>query len=388
MKNDIDLFSILWVTALTVAQSFGAAEPDDVAAAKARQWKPISVGSFADSRNHAVMRYEEGKAPYQNYSAEQIVHIAENLLVWQNPDGGWPKNQDWSKVLSSDERAKLPGATGKASCGVSTFDNRTTWSHVDYLARVHEQTGLKRYADAAIRGIDYILAQQRGTGGWRGSDVDAITFNDDVMSGVLGTLKAIIEKKSRYAFVDPPLRVRVKAAYEEGVACILKCQIKVGDRLTAWCQQHDHTTFEPVWARHFEPPSIVTAESVKIVRFLMSIDKPDPEVVASIQAACAWFDKVKIEGLRVDDVKMEPVQFKFHWTDIDKVEVRDPKAPPIWARFYELQTEKPIFCLDRNILTDYADVGRERRTGYGWYGYWPSNMLEKVIVWRKQNTAD
>lgn len=132
MKNEICVSSILLVAALTVAQSFGAAEPDDVAAAKARQWNPISVGSFSDSISHAVMRYEEGKAPYQNYSAEQIIHIAENLLVWQNPEGGWPKNQDWSKVLSSDEHSKLPGATGKASCGVSTLDNRTTWSHVDY----------------------------------------------------------------------------------------------------------------------------------------------------------------------------------------------------------------------------------------------------------------
>jgi PelA/Pel-15E family pectate lyase len=367
-----------------------AGEPPEVAEAKAKTWKPIPMGYFGDSIHHALMGFKERKAPYPQHTPEQIVHIAENLLAWQNPNGGWPKNKDWTKVLSDKEQSGLPGRTGRATRGHSTFDNRTTWSQVDYLARVHHQAQLARYADAAVRGIRYILSQQRSTGGWRGSDVDAITFNDDVMRGILTVLKDIAEDAEHYAFVEKPLRERVKAAFEKGLDCVLKCQIKVGNRLTAWCQQHHHANFRPVWARSYEPPSIVTAESVGVVRLLMSIDNPSPEIIQSVQAAVAWFDRVKIHGLRIKRVKMKPVKHWLHWTDYDNVEVKDPDAPPIWARFYHLRTEEPIFCTRaRKITDDYTDLSRERRTGYSWYGYYPAKLLaEYYPKWQKRWAPD
>ncbi|MBN2210801.1 MAG: pectate lyase [Sedimentisphaerales bacterium] len=364
----------------------GAAEPTEVTEAKAKQWEAISVGPFADSIHHATMSNEKKKVPDPQYTPVQIVHIAENLLAWQNPDGGWPKNKNWLKILSADELAQLPAATGKASAGHSTFDNSNTWTQIEYLARVHQQTHLKRYADAALKAIEYTLTEHRDSGGWRGSDVDAITFNDGVMAGILRIFKAIIEDRELYPFVDEPLRKQVRKAYDRGLECILKCQIRVNGRLTAWCQQHDHKTFAPVWARTFEPPSIVSAESVGVVRLLMSIDNPSPEIIASIQAAVAWFDHVKIHGIRIENIKAEPIQFNYHWSDTDRVEVKDPQAPPIWTRYYDLKTEKPIFCTrQRKITEKYTDLSRERRTGYSWYGYYPAKLLEKDYpVWQQK----
>jgi len=351
-----------------------AAEPAEVTSARAKQWNPISIGAFADSISHVMMGYEGKKAPYEQYAPKQIVHIAENLLAWQNPDGGWPKNKDWTKILAQNELARLPHVTGAAS----SLDNRNTWSQIDYLARVHQQTRLKRYADAAVKGIEYILREQRRTGGWRGADVDAITFNDDIMVEVLKVLRTIVEDSDLYSFVGTPLHSRVKRSYEKSLEYVLKCQIKVGDRLTAWGQQHDHEDFRPVWARAFEPPSIVTAESVGVVRFLMSIDDPPPEIIRSIQSAVSWFDRVKIAGLRVKKVKAARVKFKHHWCDFDRVEIKDPQAPPIWTRFYDLETETPIFCTrNREITVKYTDLSRERRTGYSWYGYSPAKLLEE-----------
>jgi len=359
---------LLAVAAAAIAGAALAADPPEVAEAKGGEWEAVPTGAFADSINHAVMKYEGKKAPYKRYSPEQIIHIAENLLAGQGSDGGWPKNKDWIRIYSAKELSRLRGR--------STLDNRSTWAQIGYLARVRRQTGLERYASAAAKGIRYLLKEQRETGGWRGADVNAITFNDDVMSGVLQTLKAVAEDRDLYPFVDDDLLARSRAAYGKGLECVLKCQIRVGDRLTAWCQQHDHKTLKPVWARSFEPPSIVTSESVGVVRFLMSIEEPPPEVVESIQSAVAWFDRVKIEGLRVDKVKAEPVKFRFHWTDDDRVEVKDPDAPPIWTRFYDLRTEKPIFCTRKRKVTDkYTDLSRERRTGYSWYGYYPAKLL-------------
>lgn len=375
--------SMLVVTFVALSQAGLVAEPVEVTEAKAKAWTPISVGVFADSINHATTKEVEQKPSYRQYAPQQIIHIAENFLAWQNPDGGWTKNIDWTRAYSIDEISTLRD-------GKSSLDNRTTWSQIDYLARVYQQTGMTRYADAAISGIEYLLCQQRQSGGWRGADVDAITFNDEVMAGVLRTLKLILEDKTLYSFVDKARRERVQSAYNKGLECVLKCQIKVGDRLTAWCQQHDHESLEPVWARAFEPPSIVTAESVGVVRFLMSIENPPPEVMTSIQAAMAWFDHVKIAGLRIDKVKADPVHFKFHWSDFDRVEVKDSEAPPLWARYYDLKTEKPIFCTrERKVTPNYTDLSRERRTGYDWYGYFPAKLLAKEYpAWQRKWLQD
>jgi PelA/Pel-15E family pectate lyase len=209
------------------------------------------------------------------------------------------------------------------------------------------------------------------------------------MTGVLRTLKDILAARDRYDFVDQPLLDKAQAAYDKGLACLLKCQIKVGDRLTAWCQQHDHRTLRPVGARSYEKPSIVTAESVGIVRFLMSIDNPPPGVVKAVESAVTWFDRVKIEGLRIEKVKAKPIPFKYHWNDYDLVEVQDPAAPPIWTRYYDLKTEQPFFCTRAGkIITDFTQLSRERRTGYSWYGYYPARLLaEDYPRWREKWAA-
>jgi pectinesterase len=81
---------------------------------------------------------------------------------------------------------------------------------------------------------------------------------------------------------------------------VLKCQIVVDGRPTAWCAQHDAKTFEPRPARSYELATTSGSESVGVVRFLMSIDRPSPEVVRAVHSAAEWFDKAKLTGIRVD----------------------------------------------------------------------------------------
>ena len=75
---------------------------------------------------------------------------------------------------------------------------------------------------------------------------------------------------------------------------------------------------------------------------------------------------------------------------IDKVIVKDPKAPPIWARFYDIKTNRPIFCgRDGKIKKTLAEIDPERRTGYSWYGRYPAGLLTKDYpAWRKKHTPD
>src|SRR5205814_9985551 len=104
-----------------------------------------------------------------------------------------------------------------------------------------------------------------------------------------------------YDFVPADKRKAFKEAWNKGVDCILKCQIKVDGKLTAWCAQHDENDFSPRPARTFELVSISGCESVGVVHALMNVENPSPEVVRAVDAAVAWLDAVKIPGVRIED---------------------------------------------------------------------------------------
>ena len=70
---------------------------------------------------------------------------------------------------------------------------------------------------------------------------------------------------------------------------------------------------------------------------------------------------------------------------IDKKMVPDPDAPPLWARFMELDNNRPFFC-DRDGIKKYAlsEIGSERRNGYAWYTNEPKEVFKKYERWSKK----
>jgi PelA/Pel-15E family pectate lyase len=56
----------------------------------------------------------------------------------------------------------------------------------------------------------------------------------------------------------------------------------------------------------------------------------------------------------------------------------DPGAPAVWARFYEIGSNRPLFTGRDGVPRERLDqIEPERRTGYAWYGTWPQRLLEK-----------
>jgi PelA/Pel-15E family pectate lyase len=201
----------------------------------------------------------------------------------------------------------------------------------------------------------------------------------------MSTLKKIVTNDANYSFVDKNLRKKVALAYKKGIDCILKSQIVSKGQLTVWCQQHDEVSLKAAWARAFEPPCLCNGESAGVVLFLMGIDHPDQKVITSVQAAVKWFQDSKILNTRVETVQATPEKSIYKTSTTDKVVVIDSLASPIWTRYYELETERPMFS-DRNgkILYSLSEVSRERRSGYGWYTYAPQDVLNKYPKWLKQ----
>jgi PelA/Pel-15E family pectate lyase len=291
---------------------------------------------------------------------------AEVILLYQRNNGGWPKNYDRSSPLSQQEQREILSQKDRTD---TTFDNGATHTEMAQLAKIYQATGDDRYKRAFIKGLDFTLAAQYANGGWpqfypkpKGYHT-CITFNDGAMIGVLRLLKAIADGDDVYAFVDANRRKQCATAVAKGVQCILKCQIKVDDKKTAWCAQHDAETLAPRKARSYELPSISGAESVGIVKFLMQQDRPSPEVIDAVQCAVAWFDAAKLAGIRVEKKpdKSAPKGY-------NKVVVKDPSAPPLWARFYAIGNNMPIFCSRDGVpKRSLAEISYERRNGYSWY---------------------
>jgi PelA/Pel-15E family pectate lyase len=319
------------------------------------------------------------------YGSDEAVRIADNLLLYQRETGGWPKNIDMAAPLNEKERAELSGRKKQRD---STIDNSATYTQMAFLALVYQSTRHSRFKESFITGLDYLLKSQYANGGWpQVYPIPAgyhrhITFNDDAMVGVMNLLRQISRKQPEYSFVDDDRRLRAERAVEKGIDCILKCQIKVKGKLTVWCAQHDEITLEPASARTYEKVSLSGSESVGIVRFLMGIDNPGPPVIESIQSAVAWFNVAKLTGIKViekPDISL-PKGF-------DMIVVKDPNALPLWARFYDIETNRPIFSgRDGIIKYSLAEIEHERRIGYHWYTTAPLELLEKDYpAWQKKN---
>jgi PelA/Pel-15E family pectate lyase len=117
------------------------------------------------------------------------------------------------------------------------------------------------------------------------------------MAGLLIFLQETA-KSPHFDFLDKERKENSKTAFDRGIDCILKCQIKVNGKLTVWCAQHDENTFEPRGARTFELPSLSGAESVGIAQLLVSIQNPRKEIIDSVKSAMEWFETVKIKGIQ------------------------------------------------------------------------------------------
>ncbi|MDD5010957.1 MAG: pectate lyase [Phycisphaerae bacterium] len=312
---------------------------------------------------------EYAQKPDSWYKSEEGLRIANNILSWQSSTGSWPKNQSTTNEPFIGDTNSIEG----------TFDNNATTSEIRFLARAFRATGDKRYKNTVIKGINNILKAQYPNGGFpqyyplRSNYSHRITFNDNCMVRLMELLRDVADSPD-FKFLDAVYKNAAKKAFSRGIDCILKCQIKTGGKLTVWCAQHDENTLEPQSARSYELASLSGLESVGIIKLLMSIDKPSPEVIQAVKAGAEWFESSKITGIRLSRSRE------------DRIVELDPNAPPIWARFYEIETGRPFFC-GRDGIKKYslAEIEQERRARYAWYGYWGNDVAKSYAEWKQKH---
>ena len=312
------------------------------------------------------------------YQTDEAARIADQVVLYQKDNGGWEKNLDMALMLTQKEKNEI--SAKKSDIRETTIDNRTTYTQIAYLAKVITGSLAKttppnnfpKYKEAFNKGIDYLLASQYENGGFpqffplRKGYYAHITFNDDAMIGVLKLFREVAKKDEDFKFVDEERRAKTEKAVEKATPLILKLQVEIKGKKTVWAAQYDEFSLKPAAARKFEPISLTAGESVGIVRFLMLDAHPSQEKIDAIESAIAWYKANQINGIRWERKNGE------------NVVIKDKNAPPIWARFYEIETMKPIFIgRDSVIHYDVMQIEAERRNGYTWYISEPNELLEK-----------
>lgn len=312
--------------------------------------------------------------------------LAEKILVYQLPNGGWGKQLadkkavNYTRPLTEELLQKIEDTDENHA----TIDNGATTREINMLVEAYAKTQNPDYLQAARKGVEYLLEAQYENGGFpqyypnKSLYRAQITYNDNAMINALTVLDNLAKEINGFeVLVDGQLKKRAEDAVARGVDCILRTQVVQGDSLTIWAAQYDEETFQPEQARNYEPASLSTSESVNIVRFLMH-QPVTPAIEKAIESAIRWFEVHDLEGYRFD----KTTNPKTGETARDLV---PDSTSVVWSRFYDIENNKPLFGdRDKSVTYDFSEISDERKDGYAWFGTWPVKLLEKDYPkWKK-----
>lgn len=318
-------------------------------------------------------------------SAQTKDTLAEKMLIYQLPNGGWGKQLEDKSVVNYNlpiDKAlfKKIKSTGDDH---ATIDNNATSREINALIKAYSTTKNPEYLKAAERGISYLILMQYDNGGFpqyypnTGLYRKQVTYNDNAMINALTVLYNVADGNSDFNVVSLSLKEKSRTAVQKGIGCILKTQVLQKGIPSIWADQYNEITLQPDKARAFEPVSLATGESVSIVRFLM-LQSVTPEIEKSIRAAIQWFRQNKIEGYSYNVTKQNGKAVRV---------LAEDKNSVIWARFYDIHTNKPLFGdRDGSVKYNYNEVSEERRNGYSWFGDFAEKLLAKEYPkWLEKN---
>ncbi len=346
-------------------------------------WKAYFMRSDEFRRRHDEILAEETKAaqldqpkpapesggevelPEKPTGTEAELTLAQTLVSWQVPAGGWSKHVKYASG------GRQPGmawtAQSDAAHYAGTFDNRATTKQLLFLAQLQTEHPDDHVKASVERGIDYLLAAQFPNGGWpqcyplEGGYHDALTLNDGAMPHVMEVLQLIVLGKDGFGWVDEAHRQACQQALAKGVDALVRLQVSVALKPTVWAAQYDLLTMQPVAARGFEVAALSGGESVEVIRTLFKMRPVTPALTAAVESACAWFAAHPLpEGIGAGKGLK-------------------------WARFIDLNSLAPLFPgkTDGRCYASLAELKEHNPTGYDYTVTKPAELPKWLDKWRK-----
>jgi hypothetical protein len=281
------------------------------------------------------------------------------LIRGQLRSGGWDYRIEFDPAKRGKVAYRVEPGSEKGR-NVTTLDDNNTQAALRLLMRVDMALARKdkELHDATVYGLQCLLKAQYPNGAWpqrydafpdaakfpiakaRYPESWSITYpaqdyrgyytlNDNSIADVVDVL---FEASRLYG--EPAYR---QAAQRAGDFLILA---QLPEPQPAWAQQYD-TAMQPAWARKFEPPAVTGGESRGAVQTLLRIyqETGDRKYLEPIPRALAYLRRSVLPDGRL-------------------------------ARFYELQTNRPLyFTKDYKLTYSDADVPTH-------YGFKVGNWVE------------
>jgi PelA/Pel-15E family pectate lyase len=313
--------------------------------------------------------------------------LADNMISWQLPHGGFYKNAKAVYDRPWNGTAARSDWRGENGVELGTIDNDATVTELLFLAHVYQRSGELKYRDSARKALDFLLTMQYPSGGFPQvyparvgtAYSNYVTFNDNAMARVMVLFDQAVKRK-------PPLDrdllttdqlARMESAIAKGTDYILKAQIVQNGVKTVWCAQHDPVTYAAKEGRSYELASKSGKESAAVVAFLLTRPQT-PEVKAAVQAAIAWYKSDSVKVLNMAYVKRPSDN-----TDDAYNPIQASPGRTMWYRFYDLDEDRGFFC-GRQPSDDPPGAGKkynlmeiepERRYGYEWGGSYGASLF-------------
>lgn len=324
------------------------------------------------------------RKPAPWYGTPEALRVADNILSFQTPAGGWGKNADRGGPPRQPGEHWVAGEDAQRKSAwsyVGTIDNGASTTEMRFLARVQAQlpgAPGERYRAVFLKGLRYLLNAQYPNGGFpqiyplQGGYHDAITLNDDAMARVVNLLMDAGEGRGELAFVPSGLAGEARAAVQRAIGLFVATQQAQGGKRTGWGQQFDALSLALAGARNFEPAALATPESTGVLLLLMRLPDPPREVREAVHAGVAWLRSAALRDVA--------------WTSTTPEGGRRllavPGASEIWSRYYDARSLKPVFGeRDRSVHDDVNELQIERRNGYAWFGTVPGRAIERYAAW-------
>lgn len=282
---------------------------------------------------------------------------AKALIDCQLESGGWPADFDFDG--GDPEKWRLrQGVTastvekGKQSNSSTLDDNKSQSALLFLLELAHDPAGDDLLLQDAVKyAFDHLLAAQTKMGSWPQQFSEAAPADGVVKKAEIPAEWPHEWPKEKYTGfhtlndgnLERLVMLMLRAHELTGEARYLDAAKRVGDFLLlaqfegdqpAWAQQYNEEMI-PVWARKFEPPALTSTESFGACMTLFEIwlATGDDKYRTTIPRALDWLEKSRLPDGQ-------------------------------WARFYELRTNKPLYCVAETYKLTYDGSNTPSHYGF------------------------
>lgn len=251
------------------------------------------------------------------YYYEAAGKVAKALIWGQQECGGWNYVFDFAGENSLKEWYETVGKNGwrleefQHYYGNATYDDGGTMEAARFLLRMYVEKNDPAYRPAVEKAIKFVMDSQYPIGGWpqrfplmydhpfqgKKDYSSFITLNDDVIPDIIEFLIQCYQSMGLQGVKEPILR-----------AMYLMITLQQGAPYAGWADQYTVDDLKPAHARSYEPRSVNTGTTVRMIQLMMEYYKltADTRFLSGIPAAIDFLESMKLPDSEVKKWRQQP----------------------------------------------------------------------------------